>query len=349
MIPIFDAHLDLAYLDVNRRDLTLPLNKLDASTTGPHPPAAVTLPELRTAGVRWALGTVFTEAGGEGPEGYEPLDVEAAVLCGEAQISVYRRWASQGHITIANHGRFDPDPADTDPIQIGILIENADPIRTPDDLAWWVSEGVVAIGLCWGRQSRYAAGNACEPDLGLAPMGIEMLEAMHALSVVCDLSHLSQCATEEALERTRGPVIASHSNCRALLGGDGAKNWQRHLSDEAIKEIARRRGVIGLNLAQWFLKPGVTDNGPRPTIADAIAHIEHICDLTGSKHHTALGTDMDGGFSGKQLCEGIEKPTDLHKLFEALHDRGWTDDELHGLASRNWLNFWEQWNADRLA
>ena len=57
---------------------------------------------------------------------------------------------------------------------------------------------------------------------------------------------------------------------------------------------------------------------------------------------------MDGGFSGKQLCEGIEKPTDLHKLFDGLRERGWTDDELQGLASRNWLGFWERWNADRL-
>ena len=336
-MQIFDAHLDLAYLDVNRRDLTLPLDKLGPETTGPHPPAAITLPELRAASVRWALGTVFTEAGGDGPEGYEPMDVEAAVLAGKEQVSVYRRWAEEAHITIANHGRFDPEPADTDPIQIGILVENADPIRTPDELDWWVAEGVVAIGLCWGKQSRYAAGNSCEPELGLTPMGVEMLEAMHAVSVVCDLSHLSQRATDEA-----------HSNCRALLGGDGAKNWQRHLSDEAITEIARRGGVIGLNLAQWFLKPGVTDDSPRPTIADALAHIEHICELTGSKQHAALGTDMDGGFSGKQLCEGIEKPTDLHKLFDGLRERGWTDDELQGLASRNWLGFWERWNADRL-
>ena len=348
-MQIFDAHLDLAYLDVNRRDLTLPLDGLGPETEGPHPPVAVTLPELSAANVRWALGTVFTEAGGDGPEGYEPLDVEGAVLTGQAQISVYRRWANEGHITIVNHGRFDPEPGETDPIQIGILVENADPIRTPDELDWWVSEGVVAIGLCWAKQSRYAAGNACEPDLGLTPMGVELLEAMHAVGVVCDLSHLSQRATDEALERTNGPIIASHSNCRALLGGGSGKHWQRHLSDEAITEVAQRGGVIGLNLAEWFLKPGVTNDGPRPTIDDALAHIERICELTGSTQHTALGTDMDGGFHAKQLCEGIEKPTDLHKLFDTLGERGWTASELEGLACGNWLRFWERWNADRLA
>jgi len=348
MTHIFDAHLDLAYLDVNRRDLTLPLNRLDAATEGPHPPAAVTLPELRAAGVKWALGTVFTEDGAEGPEGYETLDVEAAHEAGAMQINVYRRWAEEGHIEIATHGRFDPEPTDHTPLQVGILIENADPIRTPDELDWWVAQGVVAIGLCWARQSRYAAGNACEPGIGLTPLGIEMLEAMHATAVVLDLSHLSQQATEEALERTTGPVIASHSNCRALLGGENAKNWQRHLSDQSIKEIAQRGGVIGLNLAKWFLRPSVTDEGPLPTVEDAIAHIEHICQLTGSKQHAALGTDMDGGFHAKQLCEGIEKPTDLHRLFDALRERGWSGAELEGLASGNWLKFWKRWNADRL-
>ena len=78
--------------------------------------------------------------------------------------------------------------------------------------------------------------------------------AMDALGVVHDLSHLSDVSMDQLLELTDRPVIASHSNCRALLPGDD----MRHLRDESIREIARRGGVIGLNLCRNFIWKYVT-------------------------------------------------------------------------------------------
>ncbi len=235
-------------------------------------------------------------------------------------------------------------------LQLGILIENADPVRSPDELPWWVERGVVAIGLAWWTSSRYAGGNGT--DEGLTDLGRDMIRAMDDLGVIHDLSHLSQRASDELLEATDRPVIASHSNARALLGGTDNPGWQRHLSDDSIREIGRRGGVIGLNLCANFLRfyPGLEDGNPttlageatgaaRPTLDDAIALVEHVCDITGSRAHVGLGSDMDGGFSATQMCEEIESPADLGKLASALVRRGWSDAEVEGFRRGNWRRF----------
>lgn len=371
----FDAHLDLAYLAVSGRDMGAPLDEINdpktkrpgAGGVGPHPPAAVTLPALREGAVLDVLATIFTETNGTGPEGYPEGDADAAHEAGLRQLRVYHNWVHDAGVRLTRFRDGDAhapgaaaDPAlrayhsktrthTDEPIRMGILVENADPIRNPDELHWWVERGVLAIGLAWWTPSRYAGGNGT--DVGLTDFGRDMIRAMDDLHVVHDLSHLSQRATDELLEATDRPVIASHSNPRTPLGGTDNPGWQRHLADETIREIARRGGVIGLNLCANFLRfmPGEagTPTGPadeipeeaRPTIDDAIALVEHVCDVAGSRAHVGLGSDMDGGFSATRMCRGIERPADLEKLAAALSDLAWTPDEIDGFKRRNWLRF----------
>jgi membrane dipeptidase len=232
-------------------------------------------------------------------------------------------------------------------LHAGILIENADPIRGPDELPWWVARGVVAIGLAWVQASRYAAGNGTPEDCdhGLTPLGRRMVRAMDELGVVHDLSHLSDRAIDDLLGLSERPVMASHSNCRALFTGAGATS-QRHLRDQTIREIGRRGGLIGLNLFQKFLREAPAGGwaaaggaGPRATVDDAIAHVEHVCELVGHRAAVALGSDMDGGFSSAEMCEGIDSPAGLWRLAERLSERGWSDGEIRGFAHGNWLRF----------
>ena len=366
----FDAHLDLAYLAVCGRDMGAHLDEINGpkakGAVGPHPPAAITLPSLREGGVLDVLGTIFTETNGTGPEGYPEGDATAAHEVGLRQLRVYHNWVHDSGVRLTHFRDGDghapgasDDPAERayrsktrthtdESIRMGILVENADPIRSPDELGWWVERGVVAIGLAWWTPSRYAGGNGT--DLGLSDLGREMIKAMDAHHVVHDLSHLSQRATDELLGATDRPVIASHSNPRALLGAMDNPGWQRHLSDETIKEIARRGGVIGLNLCANFLRflPGETGSpaGPaqssekdRPTIEDALALVEHVCDVAGSRAHVGLGSDMDGGFSATQMCAGVEKPADLIKLSTTLRASGWSREEVEGFQRGNWLRF----------
>lgn len=363
----FDAHLDLAYLAVNKRDMAATLDP----QAGPHAPAAITLPSLAEGGVRMALATVFTEPGGEGPEGYPAGDAERAFLVGRAQIEVYLTWRDRGLASLdlcrllrrepgtgelrGGMGVAEPVPHTprrlisrlpaAPPIHLGILVENADPIRSPADLAWWKERGVVAIGLAWAKSSRYAGGNTTRD--GLTPIGRELVAEMDRLRIVHDVSHLSDRAFDDLCDVTDRPIIASHSNSRHLLGDPGD---QRHLTDEQIKRIGERGGVIGLNLYSKFLVRGMApppragaDGGVEParaTIAHAVAHIEHTCQLTGSRRHVGLGSDVDGGFAASRMPEGIDRPRDLRRLAEALSARGWSDDEVFDFACGNWVRFW---------
>lgn len=359
----FDAHLDLAMLAVHGRDMHAPPSASSNGTAPAHP--IVTLPSLREGHIRLALATIFTEVNGDGPEGYPAGEIERAHKRGRAQLEVYETWRDEGRIAIdlpkflrhdphVGHIRAGMGVAETHalslderlarskpgvPLHVGILMENADPIRSPDELAWWKERGVIAIGLAWARPSRYAAGNMTPHDdpVGLTDLGRAMAKEMDALNIIHDVSHLSDRAMDELFALTDRPVIASHSNCRAIL--NDPMN-QRHLRDESIREIARRGGVIGLNLCRNFIAPQpYSKNDPRPSIEQAVAHVEHICTLVGHRHAVGLGSDLDGGFGADDLPEGINHPRDLTKLTDALADHGWTSEEIEGFAHGNWERF----------
>jgi len=376
----FDAHLDLAYLAVCGRDLTRPLAGLAGAPAGPHSPAAVTLPSLADGRVRFALATIFTEPRGGDAETLEPFeyregDAEGAHRRGRAQLEVYLTLAERGLVSIdlrgafraqagtgetrggMGVGEFEPHPPDKAAaalarkpgLHVGLLMENADPIRDPGELGWWVERGVCVIGLAWVRGSRYAQGNGSEAGHGpgLTPVGRELVKEMDRLGVVHDASHLSDRALEELLDATPARVVASHSNCRALIArADDPRNWQRHLTDAAIREIARRGGVIGVNLFSPFLLRG-SPQGQRAGIDDVVAHIQRVCELTGSHLHIGLGSDADGGFSAASLPTGIDRPADLWRLAEALRRAGWTGAHLEDFAWRNWCRTLSTGPADR--
>jgi len=325
----FDAHLDLAYLAELGRDLECSPSECG----GPLLPAAVTFSSLAEGPVGACLATIFTEPGGERASvSYPAGDAEAAHAAGGRQVQRYHAWARAGRIRLGGFGAVKETWGPEGAQRVGILLEGADPIRTPAELERWVRWGVVAVGMAWWKPSRYAGGN--RSDLGLSDLGRELVRAMDALGVVHDVSHLSDRALDDLLRLTARPVIASHSNCRALMDGKD----QRHLTDAAIREIARRGGVIGLNLFSKFLREGLED-GQRATLDDAVRHVERICELAGHRRAVGLGSDMDGGFTAAALPEGIDGPRDLGKLLSALRGRGWTDTDLDGFRWGNWARF----------
>jgi membrane dipeptidase len=368
----FDAHLDLACLAVNGRKMHL----APEAAGGPWQPGGLTLASLRDGNVRVVLATIFTEPDGKDAEGYPAGDVDAASRKGRAQMEAYLTWRDEGALALDLREIVRRDPhvgevrggmgvseatplplekrlvrAQTKaPLHAGVLVENADPIRGPEELGWWKERGVVAIGLAWAKCSRYATGNkapeggASAPH-GLTAIGRELVREMDRLRIVHDLSHLSDKAAGELLEATDAAVMASHSNCRALLAGDmgpGGTN-HRQLRDEHIKEIVRRGGVIGLNLLGNFVatpEPGGAKH--RAPLLRALDHVERICDIAGHRRAVGLGSDMDGGISTNDLVANVERPADFDRLGEALRARGWSDHDVSGFAHANWTAFFER-------
>lgn len=340
----FDAHLDLAYLAENGRDMHASLT----DCRGRYQPASITLPSMIEGHVTRCLGTVFTEAidptkpeSETGAFTYPFDDADAAYRAGMRQLLLYRAWRDAGVVSRMPLRGQPEEPSDA-PIQLGVLVECADPITSPDELEQWVDLGVVAIGMAWWHQSRYAGGNGTDhtkPGNGLTDLGRELVKRMDELGVVHDLSHLSQRAVDELLSATDSVVMASHSNSRALMGDPDSKSNQRHLADETIKEIARRGGVIGLNLLGDFITPDLK-KGERAPIADCVMHIDHVCELVGSTEHIGLGSDMDGGFGADGLPEGIDTPSDLTRITDALVAKGWSDDDIANFTHANWERYW---------
>ena len=331
---MIDGHLDLAYNALAAgRDLTLPLDELRRE----HPGALVTLPELVEGGVRLVFGTVFVmpaaaTMGGSALAGrtYETPD-EARALALE-QLELYERWEDEGRVRIVRTkgdlaGYLEPAPQDAKaahlPTGLVILMEGADPLRTPDDLAEWTARGLRIVGPAWQR-TRYAGGTRAPGPL--TDLGLELMHALKQENIVLDTSHLAEESFWNALETGPEHVIASHANARALTPTD------RHLSDAMIRALGAKDGVMGLVIANIFLDPDKTAPNSA-TLEDVTRHAEHVAGLIGWDK-LAVGTDWDGGFGTDDVPAEITRAADFARLGETVPEAV-RDDFLGG----TWLRF----------
>jgi len=320
-----DGHLDLAYMALLGRDLTVPC---------PDPrEGSVSLPALREGNVDLVFATIFTEPGGNdahGLAGYGGIDdVDGAEAAGRRQLEIYRRLEAAGELRFIL-ARDDLDTTGGVAPGVVLLMEGADPIRDPEQVPQWFADGLRIVGMTWAAGTRYAGGNQ---RLGpLTPLGADLVRAMDECGMIHDASHLSDEALTGLLELASGPIIATHSNCRALVGDN-----QRHLRDDQVRAIGERGGVIGLNLFSKFLVPR-----GRATIDHCVAHVQRLADLMGHRRGVALGTDMDGGFGPGELPVDLDHPRKLDSLANALRTAGWSDQDVEGFAHGNWLRFLER-------
>lgn len=194
-----------------------------------------------------------------------------------------------------------------------------------------------AVGLAHYGPSAYAHGTGCEG--GLTAAGIELLRVMDQLKMILDLTHLADESFWQAMKLFRGPVLASHNNCRAITPGD------RQFDDDQIRAIIERDGVIGAPFDAWMMVPGWTRDAtanPQVTLDAAASHIDHICQLAGNTRHVGIGSDLDGGFGTEQSPEDLDTIADLQKLYPLLKRRGYSNADVKALFHGNWLRLFER-------
>lgn len=323
---IIDAHLDLAYNALRGRPV---LRSAWEQTADDEGIPTVGLPDLRQAGAALICATIFCEPNlGKGIGYSTPAEAHAM---GRAQLDWYHQQFDAGELLLVRR------PADlterhAHAIPTILLIEGADPIASPDDLHNWFDKGVRMIGLAWKR-TRYAGGTGAPGPL--TPDGVELVRAMDAVGMIHDVSHLAEESFWQLLELSTGPVVATHSNCRTFVPTD------RQLSDDMIRALIARGGIIGINFFDRFLVPPAEQGTRRANLADVARHMRHICDMAGNANHVAIGTDMDGGLGREQIPHEIATSADLPRLAAALANAGFAAADIDNILCNNWLRFFQ--------
>jgi membrane dipeptidase len=351
---IVDSHLDLGFsaLQINR-DLTLPAASVrvqdTVDTQQNYGSCTVTLPELRSGRVGIVCGTVMSRLDpddrGTRTGMYHQQQCHGV---GRGHLAYYQALERAGHIrilhecseldelaTLWQRAEVSADGLMGPPIGLVLSMESADPILDPDQVPEWHSLGLRMVSLSHYGTSTYSHGTATEG--GLLPPAEPLLKALRAAGILVDVTHLTDQAHWELMDIYDGPVCASHHNCRALTPG------QRQLTDDMIRSITERDGVIGTAFDSWMLDPGwqrsllACEQQSGATLETVVDHIDHIAQLTGTSRHCGIGTDLDGGFGTEQAPRDLNSIADLQNLLPLLTDRGFTDDDVTGILSGNWL------------
>jgi len=324
---IVDAHLDLAYNALRGRDVLRPAAEQMADEEGIP---TVGLPDLLAGGVGLICATIFCEPAIGGKPGY--ATPEQAYDAAGQQLVWYAMQHEDGRIRLVKSAA-DLVPATGGALPAILLLEGADPIRTPEDVKTFFDVGVRIVGLAW-KQTRYAGGTGAPGPL--TPQGIELVSELDPVGIIHDLSHLAEESFWQLLDISGGPVVASHSNCRSIVPTD------RQLSDDMARAVFRRGGVIGINFFDKFLLPPAEYKTRRATLADVVRHVRHFCDLAGDAQHVGLGTDMDGGLGRDEVPVEIRTSADLPRVADALSAGGFGDVAVRGIMGGNWVRFFER-------
>jgi membrane dipeptidase len=291
------------------------------------------------------VGNIGVRAHGEVilRENLDHANQTIASAAGQAQLAYYQMLERQGHLSMIRNAadlrrvwsRWSNENNTDAPVGYILSMEGADPIVEPDHAQWWWNKGLRTACLAHYGPSAYAMGTG--GDGPLTDDGRRLLKTFTQLGIVLDLVHTADTALAEALEIYGGPVFVSHGNCRALVDHD------RQLSDEQIRWVAQRGGVIGVVLDCWMIVPDFhKDPRQKVTFNDLADHIDHICQVTGSARHVAIGSDLDGGFGTEQTPSQIKTIADMQKLEPILAGRGYGDDDIDGIFHGHWLRFFEE-------
>lgn len=258
-------------------------------------------------------------------------------------------------------------------ISLPMGMENGAPIAgNPDLLQHFFDRGIRYITLTHGKDNGLSDSSYDTTSTwgGLSPLGKDIVGRMNRLGMMVDVSHLSDEATTDVLEISSAPVIASHSSARVFTPG-----WERNMSDDLIRSLAAKGGLIMINYGSSFLRSEYQAQGasvqeaieariaeqglegeearraradlrraaPIGTLNDVVAHINHVRDLVGTRH-IGLGSDYDGVFG---LPAGLQDVSTYPALVQALLEEGYSEAAVRDILGENLLRVWSE--VERLA
>lgn len=256
-------------------------------------------------------------------------------------------------------------------------LENGSPLGDSEDsfdlLQKLYDDGVRYITLCHSKSNQICDSCASTTPKwgGLSPFGKRLVAEMNRIGMLVDVSHISDSSFYDVLACSTKPVVATHSSCRSLAG------HPRNMTDDMIRELAARGGVIQINFYPVFLdsdfasrlsSSGIAERGEsieaefiadpaniekrqawnavqrellaleRPSYKLIADHIDHVVSLVGVDH-VGIGSDYDGI---EITPDGMEDVSMMPKLFDELRTRGYSEEDLTKIAGGNFFRVLEQ-------
>jgi membrane dipeptidase len=249
-----------------------------------------------------------------------------------------RRWLANWNTLVQGRPRFflpvlavdDLDRARREQ-RIGILLgfQNSDHFRTVADVELFHGLGQRVSQLTYNTRTRLGSGCRDPQDIGLTDFGREVVAAMNRVGMAIDLSHCSERTTLETIERSMQPVLITHANSKAL------SPHPRNKSDQTIRALARRGGVIGITAVKAFIKPTAT-------LDDLLDHFVHVANLVGVDH-VGLGSDCDpdprdpatGRVRAAYDIRGLRHQRRAYDLAAGLFRRGFREPDVAKILGGN--------------
>jgi membrane dipeptidase len=233
----------------------------------------------------------------------------------------------------------------TQKIAVIMGLQNADEFREPKDVKAFYELGLRCAQLTYNTQNLIGSGSTERVDGGISDYGEQIIKSMNEVGMLVDVSHSGDKTTLEAIELSPKPIAFTHSNCRAL------NNHPRLKTDEAIRKLAAKGGVMGITGVRMFVK----DKEPT-TVEDIVDHIDHVVKLVGIDH-VGIGSDSDlmgydhmppdqykqlkagykasYAFRDKIDTDGFDHPRKVYDLTAALIRRGYSDSNIQAVLGGN--------------
>ena len=181
--------------------------------------------------------------------------------------------------------------------------------------------------LTWNRENLLATGAGGDPYSGLTELGRRAVRRMAEQNILVDVSHLNDGGFRDVMKTAEGPVIASHSNCRALC------DVRRNLTDDQLRAIRDTGGIVGLNVHHAF----VHADRERQTAEMLARHAAHMAEVMGVEQ-VACGFDFCEYFGpGNEGAEGLENCSQIRNLFYWLEKLGMNERERNMIARESFL------------
>ena len=190
--------------------------------------------------------------------------------------------------------------------------------------------------LTWNEANALATGAKADPSRGLTELGRRALARLEDLHMLVDVSHLNDRSFWDVLATVHGPIVASHSNARALA------EHPRDLTDDQLRAIAETGGLVGLNANKNLVSP----DPAQQTVDQFVRHAVHIAELIGVRH-LAFGFDFNEYLAddattsyndgGNPNVPGLEDARHTPAFIEALRRAGFSERELAQISWQNWL------------